>query len=368
MNLMTTLISVIVACCSLFPSSPAVTRVPNADSSNLFLDAADQDRLMLVGAGSSVPLPLYRRWADEYNGQNSSVQIGYVPMGTSEGISQLTRKVGDFGAGEAPLSAQQRNMGLLEVPVAVVAIVPIYNLPQLHEQLRLSGEVLAGIFMGEIRSWDAKEIARLNPGSVLPHLTIDVVHRPAGKGTNYVFTDFLSKASPKFRQRIGTSVSPQWPLGVPAERSSDMADFVRRTPGAIGYVELQYAVQDRIPHAAVLNRAGHFVVATAQTAASACNEVEAPSWENFSASLTNPPGNDSYPITSFTWLYLRTGDLDSKRGKALAALIDWIFGSGQKFANQLGYAELPAPLIVRAKTRLAAFQQQTGKSVVATSK
>ncbi len=361
------LIGAIVTFCLIFSSLPGVPAFRTANCADAALEA-DEDRLMLVGAGSSVPLPLYRKWADEYNGYSPAIHMGYVPMGTSDGISNLARRVGDFAAGEAPLSPQQRKMGLLEVPVAVIAIVPIYNLPQLHEQLRLSGEVLAGIFMGEIRSWDAKEIAHLNPGVSLPHIAIDVVHRPAGKGTNFVFTEFLSKTSPKFRQKIGTTVSPQWPIGVPAERSSDMADLVKQTPGAIGYVELQYAIQGKIPHTAVLNRAGHFVAASAETVAIACKEIEAPTWENFSASLTNPPGNDSYPIASFTWFYFRTGELDSKRGKALAGLLDWIFGSGQKFATQLGYAEVPPPMILKAKTKLTALQQQTGKSVFAISK
>lgn len=367
MGVMIHLIGAIVTFCLIFSLLPGVPALPTANRADTAFEA-DEDRLMLVGAGSSVPLPLYRKWSDEYNDYSPAVHMGYIPMGTSDGISQLTRRVGDFAAGEAPLSPQQRKMGLLEVPVAVIAIVPIYNLPQLHDQLRLSGEVLAAIFMGEIRSWDAREIAHLNPGVSLPHLTIDVVHRPAGKGTNYVFTEFLSKTSPRFRQKIGTTVSPHWPIGVPAERSSDMAEFVKRTPGAIGYVELQYAMQDKIPHAAVLNRAGHFVVASVESVAIACQEIEAPTWENFSASLTNPPGNDSYPIASFTWFYFRPGDLDSKRGKALAGLLDWIFGSGQKFATHLGYAEVPPPLILKAKTKLAALQQQIGKSVVAISK
>ncbi len=353
-----------ISCLILASSSEAPTLTANPIKGR----PTNEDRLMLVGSGSSVPLPLYRKWADEYNDHRPAIHMEYVPMGTSEGISHLAHNVSDFGAGEAPLSPQQRSTGLLELPVAVIAIVPIYNLPQLRERLQLSGEVLGAIFMGEIRSWDAKEIARLNPGVSLPHLTIDVVHRPAGKGTNYVFTEFLSKTSARFRQKIGTSVSPQWPIGVPAERSSDMAGLVKRTPGAIGYVELQYAVQDKIANAAVLNRAGRFVGASSATVTAACSEIEAPKWDNFSASLTNPPGTDSYPITSFTWLYLRTGELGNERGKALADLISWIFGKGQEFAGQLGYAELPAPLIMKAKTRLVDLQQQPGRSVVAATK
>jgi phosphate transport system substrate-binding protein len=348
----------ITTCCLVSVSSAQLAVSPSPLKANFLLNTADEERIMLVGAGSSVPLPLYRKWADEYNHRTSAIQMGYLPMGTTEGITHLSHSVNDFGAGEAPLTRAQRDLGLTELPVAVIAIVPIYNVPELHENLRLSGEVLAAMFMGDIKTWDAKEIARLNPGIVLPKLPIQVINRPGGKGTNYVFTEFLSKASPKFRDRIGTSVSPKWPIGVPAERSSDMADRVKRLPGAIGYVELQYAIQDKLPFGSVLNRAGHFVKASSETIIAACREVEAPRWENFSASLTNAPGETSYPITSFTWLYLRAGALQSQRGKALGDLLNWIFGNGQQFALQLGYAELPTPLIERARDRVVALQQQ----------
>jgi phosphate transport system substrate-binding protein len=320
-------------------------------------NTAAQQSVMLVGTGSSVPLPLYRRWALEYNHRGPAIQMGYLPLGTTEGIRQVSHNVGDFGAGEAPLTDEERKAGLTELPVAVIAIVPIYYVPGVHEELRFSGELLAAIFMGDVKTWDAKEIARLNPGVTLPNLRIQVVYRPKGKGTNYVFTEFLSKTSSKFRGRIGTSVSPRWPTGVPAERSSDMADMVKREPGAIGYVELQYAIQDKIPYAYVLNRAGHFVKASAETIIAACREVEAPQWEKFSASLTNAPGNDSFPITSFTWVYFRPQALHTLRGKALGDLFNWMFSYGQQFAFQLGYSELPTPLLAKTKSRVASLQR-----------
>src|SRR4029077_7919185 len=197
--------------------------------------------------------------------RGGTIQMGYLPLGTSEGIRQVSHSVGDFAAGEAPLTDEERQAGLTALPVAVIAIVPIYNVPGVPENLRFSGELLAAIFMGDVKTWDAKEIARLNPGVTLPRLPIQVVYRPGGKGTNYVFSDFLSKTSPKFRERIGTSVSPPWPTGVPAGRSSDMADMVKRQPGAIGYVELQYAIQGKLKYGAVLNRAKHYVKASIET-------------------------------------------------------------------------------------------------------
>src|SRR6204780_3091591 len=185
--------------------------------------ASAQNGVVLVGSGSSVPAPLFARWTQEYGKRNPNIQMRYLPVGTSEGIRQISHGAGDFGAGEAPLTEGERKEGgLTELPVVLIAIVPIYNLPDVQQELRLSGEVLAEIFMGEVKMWNAPQIAKLNPGITLPSLAIRVVNRPAGKGSNYVFTDFLSKASSRFRARVGVSLSPKWPVGASAERSSDM--------------------------------------------------------------------------------------------------------------------------------------------------
>ena len=262
--------------------------------------AKAQNAVVLVGSGSSVPAPLYARWTQEYGKHNSHIQMRYLPVGTSEGIKQISHGVGDFGAGEAQLTDKERKEGgLMELPVVLIGIVPIYNLPEVHQELRLSGEVLAEIFLGEIKNWNAAPIAKLNPEISLPNLGIQVVNRPAGKGSNYVFTDFLSKTSSKFRGQVGISPSPKWPVGVPAERSADMADKVKASPGSIGYVEYQYAVKGNISQVAVLNSAGKFVRASAENIAEACKAVEAPQWNNFSASLTNAPGADSFPDHQF---------------------------------------------------------------------
>src|ERR1051326_8950282 len=210
--------------------------------------AAEPQGVVLVGAGSSVPLPLYRRWADLYNQNNKTVQLQYLAMGNVEGIAQITRGVSDFGAGELPLSAEERRGGnLSELPVVLIGIVPIYNLPG-NPQLRFSGDLLAEIYLGQIKNWSDPAIKKLNPGVTLPSLPISVVYRPAGKGSNYVFTEFLSKTSARFRDQIGRTASPKWPVGQPAERSSDMADKVKSTPGTLGFVELQYADDNGIMH------------------------------------------------------------------------------------------------------------------------
>jgi phosphate transport system substrate-binding protein len=316
------------------------------------LFAAEPQGVVLVGAGSSVPLPLYRKWAELYNQNNQTVQLQYVAMGNVEGIAQISRGVSDFGAGEVPLSPEDRRAGsLTELPVVMIAIVPIYNLPGVP-QLRLSGEVLAEVYLGQIKNWNDPAIRKLNPGVNLPNMPITVVNRPAGKGSNYVFTEFLSKVSGRFRDQIGRGTSPKWPVGQPAERSSDMADKVKNTPGALGYVELQYADDNQITHASVLNPAGKFVKATAESVTAACAAVEAPSWDKLAASLTNAPGADSYPISSFTWLYVRPSARDQRRTAALIGLLNWAYADGQSIAVQEGYSQLPRQLVVKVLAKV----------------
>jgi phosphate transport system substrate-binding protein len=320
--------------------------------------ARAQDTVVLVGSGSSVPAPLYTRWAQEYGKRNPRIQMRYVALGTSEGIKQISHGSGDFGAGEVLLSSKERtDDALIELPAVLVAIVPIYNLPGVHQELRLSGEVLAGIFLGDVKTWNAPPIAKLNPDAALPNTPILVVNRPPGKGSNYVFTDFLSKTSPKFRAQIGVTPSPSWPVGTVAERSSDMADKVKGQPGSIGYVELQYAVKNNISQVAVLNAAGKFVKASSQSIGAACEAAEQPQWNSFSASLTNTSGADSFPITSFTWIYLRAKSAGSARAAELSDFLDWVYGDGQQFASQEGYAELPSPLLSALRKKVKALQR-----------
>ena len=316
-----------------------------------------QNVAVLVGSGSTVPAPLYSRMAQEYNKRNPSIQMRYVPSGTSEGIKQISQGIGDFGAGEAQLTEQERKQGsLIELPVVLIGIVPIYNLPDVHQKLRLSGEVLAEIFLGEVKMWNAPQVVRLNPEIALPNLPIQVVNRPAGKGSNYVFTDFLSKMSSKFHAQVGVTLSPKWSVGMPAERSSDMAEKVKNNPGSIGYVEYQYAGNGGISQIAVLNAAGKFVEASPETIAAACKAVEQPRWDRFSVSLTNAAGADSFPIASFSWIYLRSKSTGPARAAALGDFLDWIYTEGQRFAAQEGYSELPPPLLTEVRNRVKDLQ------------
>lgn len=319
--------------------------------------ALAQDSVSLVGAGSTVPLPLYNKWAQEFNKINHSVQMQYQPLGTSEGIKLISgskEELGktDFSAGEVLLTEKERAEGhLMELPAVIIGIVPIYNLPG-NPELKFSGDLLAQIFLGHIKTWNAPQIAKLNPRVSLPALPIKVVYRPGGKGTNYVFTDFLSKTSADFRSEIGRTASPKWPLGEPAERSSDMVDKVKNQSGAIGYVELQYALAASLAFGSVQNASGKFVKGSEQSLIAACRAAEAPDWDKFDASMTNVSGADAYAITSFTWLYLRTVSSDARRRVALVNLLNWIFSSGQQIASLQGYSQLPPKLLEKVRARV----------------
>lgn len=321
------------------------------------LGAADQSVITLVGGGSTVPLPLYKKWKEVYNKRKETFQMDYVPFGSAEGIQQVANGTSDFGAGEVLLTAEQRSKGnLVELPVAIIGIVPVYNLPGVQEELRFNGEVLAEIFLGDLKNWNDPRLAKLNPGVSLPGTPIQVIYRPGGKGTNYVFSDFLSKTSTKFHDKIGRTPSPAWPVGTAAERSSDMAQKVKDTPGSIGYVELQYVEQYRLAAGSVLNPSGKYVKATNQSIIAACRAVEGTEWDKFAVSLTNTTNAEAFPISSFTWLYVREKSTDLRRAAALSDLLTWVFGDGQRLALQEGYPGLPDQLLAKIKAKAASIQ------------
>jgi phosphate transport system substrate-binding protein len=315
------------------------------------LFAADQKTIVLVGGGSTVPGPLYKRWKEEFNKRTPRLQMDYLPFGTAEGITQIENGKSDFGAGEVALSPEERTKSdLVALPAAIISIVPIYNLPGAHQELRFSGELLAEIFLGEVKTWNDPRILKLNPGASLPDMPIQVIYRPGGKGTNYVFTDFLSKVSPKFHEKIGRTSSPHWPVGTAAERSSDMGEKVKNLQGAIGYIETQYLSEYHVGAGTVLNHSGKYVRASAETMLAAVHSVMDADWTRLAISLTNAPGEDAFPITSFTWLYLRK-PRDAQRAAALNDLLTWMFGEGQGYAAREGYPQLPEPLLAQIKAK-----------------
>ncbi len=322
------------------------------------LPADCQNAIALVGSGSNLPSPLYSHWTEEFNKLSANVQVRYMSTGTVKGIEDISRGVGDFAAGEVPMSDEQLSAAkspILQIPTVLVAIVPIYHLPGVQSGLRFSGSVLADIFLGNIKTWDDPRITENNRSLALPHLNIAVVHRTEGKGSNYIFTDFLSKVSSKWRSEIGKTPSPAWPVGTAANRGEDMMEKVKSTPGAIGYIELGFTENDKgVAVGLVQNSAGNFVSATEASIVAAYRSLEKSLPADFRASLTNASGKDAYPITSFTWLYVPVRSTELERSAALANYLEWALTTGQQSAERHGYTPLPASLApkVLAKARV----------------
>lgn len=320
--------------------------------------SAAQDKIVLVGSGSNVPLYLYEAWTREFNKQNLTIQVRYLPLGTAESIKQISHGVGDFGDGEVPLGDEQMHgLGtvLISLPAVLVGIVPVYNLPG-NPELNFSGEVLGEIYLGTVKNWQDPRIARLNPGAALPNLPVKVVHRSPGKGSNYIFTDFLSKTSAQFRGQVGKSPSPKWPLGSDAERGQDMVQMVAETPGAIGYVEADFAKVAGIGYGRVQNASGHFVPATPASIAAACAARLHSIPEDFRVDMTNAPGADSYPLTSFSWIYIPNSGGSPARRTALKGFLNWALEDGQRIAAENGYAPLPESIASRARSVVRSLQ------------
>jgi phosphate transport system substrate-binding protein len=308
---------------------------------------AGQDRVTLVATGSSLPEPLYVAWADEYHKQNPLVVIRYLPQGTGESAESILAGSGDLGGGDAPINDKQlhANASILQLPSVLIGVVIVYNLPNISGDLRLSGPVVAEIFLGKIKTWNDPAIAKLNPEMKLPAQPIQVIHRTEGKGSNYILADYLCKVSPEFLAKAGRGESPNWPVGTSAARSQDMSDRVRATQYSIGYSELNLAERASLRIARIKNSANEFVKPTEKTFANAA--LEAKISDDFRVSLTNATGKDSYPITSFTWFYVPAKAKDPSRGRAVAAYLKWIYTDGQTVAQNQGYATLPKELLAK---------------------
>lgn len=321
------------------------------------IPARCQDAVALVGSGSNLPTPLYSYWNEEFNKLNPRVQVRYLSTGTMKGIDDISRGVGDFAGGEVPMSDEQLKAAstpILQIPTVLVAIVPIYHVPGTRGALHFTGPLLAEIFLGEIKNWDDPRIKEVNPGQTLPHLAITVVHRTEGKGSNYIFTDFLSKASPKWRSQIGRTPSPAWPVGESASRGEDMMEKVVNTSGAIGYIELGFTQKsDTVGVGLVQNAGGAFVGANQASIAAAYRAYEKSIPADFRGSLTNASAKEAYPIVSFTWLYVPVRSSDPERARGVASYLEWVLGTGQLSAERHGYTPLPESLVskVLAKVR-----------------
>jgi phosphate transport system substrate-binding protein len=321
--------------------------------------ARAQSEVSLVATGSSLPEPLYLRWNDEFHKQNAQVKVRYLPEGTGASINRILAGSGDLGGGDAPIPAKQLASAptpILELPTVLIAVVVVYNVPGLQEKLRLSGPALASIYLGKITSWNDPEIAKLNPGANLPHVPIVVLHRTEGKGSSYIFSDYLSKVSPEFQAKIGRSVSPKWPVGQAIGLTPDLLQKTRSTPGAIGYTELNWALSAGLKMAAIKNAAGEFVRPSARSVEAAASALESKMENDFRVSLVDAPSKESYPIASFTWFYVPARYSDPTRGSAVKEYLDWVYTGGQKIAQQQDYATLPASILARVKAKVATIK------------
>ncbi len=308
----------------------------------------------LTGAGSTFVYPIMTKWASDYHKTNPSVQINYQSIGSGGGIRQVSEGVVDFGATDGPMSDQDlasSKVGrLLHVPVVMGADVAAYNVPGVTTDLRFTPEALADIFLGKITKWNDPEIAHANAGVKLPDTSVVVVHRSDGSGTTYIWTDYLSKISPEWNSRVGKGTSVKWPTGLGAKGNEGVAGEIRQLQGSIGYIELIYAQQNKIPFGNVRNSSGNFVKASIDSVTAAAAAAQIPA--DFRYSITNAPGNNAYPISGTVWLLIPLNSRDPNRGKQVVAFADWILGSGQEIAPSLQYAKLPDSLIMRAKQAL----------------
>jgi phosphate transport system substrate-binding protein len=306
--------------------------------------AASSSPVAINGAGATFPNPLYSKWFDEYGKAHSDVRINYQSIGSGGGIKQLSAQTVFFGASDMPMTDQQLKAApgpILHFPTVLGGVVPVYNLGD--TKLRFTGPLLAGIYLGKVKTWNDPAIAAVNPGVALPATEIAVVHRSDGSGTTFIWCDFLSKTSPEFKQTVGASTSVQWPAGVGAKGNEGVSGLVKQTPGAIGYVELIYALQNKIPFGAVQNKSGTFVTASLDSVTAAAAGVTMP--EDFRVSITNPDGKDAYPIASFTWMLFYQSPTDKQRAKTMVDFMKWALTDGQKAAAALSYAPLPKDVV-----------------------
>jgi phosphate transport system substrate-binding protein len=296
----------------------------------------------LTGAGATFPYPIYSKWFSEYASAHPGVEINYQSIGSGGGIRQITAGLVDFGATDGPATDEQlasAKTKLIHIPTVMGAVVPIFNVPGVTD-VKFSPDVLADIFLGKIAMWNDPRIAKDNPGVNLPSQKIIVVHRSDGSGTTYIFTDYLSKVSQAWSGGPGKGTSPSWPVGVGGKGNEGVAGLVRQLPGAIGYVELIYAMQNKISFGEVKNAAGNWEkasIAGVTEAAASIKELPA----DYRVSITNAPGANAYPISSFTWLLLPLKSPDPAKGKVLRDLLSWILNSGESEAAALSYAPLP---------------------------
>jgi phosphate transport system substrate-binding protein len=320
------------------------------------LFAVSAQNVLINGAGATFPAPIYTKWFDAYHKAFPTIQINYQPIGSGGGIKQVTEGTVDFGATDGPMTDDQlkeyqtkHGSPILHFPTVLGAAVPTYNIPGVAQELNFTPEALAGIFLGKITKWNDPELAKANPGVNLPAKDLIVVHRSDGSGTTYVWADYLSKVSPEWKTKVGVNTAINWPVGLGGKGNDGVAGLVKETPNSIGYVELIYAVQNKMAYGKVKNSSGAFVKADLASVTAAAAGAAKSMPEDFRVSITNAAGKDVYPISSFTWLLVPSKIQDPAKKKALKDFVNWMLGEGQNTVEALSYAKLPKEVVAMEK-------------------
>ena len=315
-------------------------------------------QLLMNGAGATFPYPIYSKWFDEYAKVDPGARFNYQSIGSGGGIRQITARTVDFGATDGPMTDEQLKAApaeLLHIPTVLGAVVTTYNLPG-SPKLRFVPDVLADVFLGKITKWNDPRITGANPGISLPDQPIVVVHRSDGSGTTYIWVDYLSKVSREWEQKVGRGTSVNWPVGLGGAKSDGVAGLIKQTPNSIGYIELTYAIQNKLAYGKVKNEAGAFVKADLATVTAAAAGAAANMPADFRVSIVNAPGKNAYPISTFTWLLIPSQIKDPAKQKSIKDFLTWMLGPGQKMAEALDYAALPSSVVAQEKNALAKVQ------------
>jgi phosphate transport system substrate-binding protein len=323
------------------------------------LMAAAEAKVLLNAAGATLPDPIYEKWFQEFAKKVPDAQINYQPIGSGGGIRQLTEGTVDFGASDMPMTNElisKMKVKPLHFPTVLGAVVPIYNIAGVNQELKFTPAALAGIFLGKIKKWDDPELKNANPGVKFPNAEITVMHRTDGSGTTFVFTDYLSKVSPAWRSTVGNNASVKWPTGVGGKGSDGVSGLVKESPNSIGYVELVYAMQNKIGYGSVQNAAGNFVKADLASVTEAAAGAAKSMPDDFRVSITNAPGKSAYPISTFTWLLIPSRIEDGAKKKIIVEFLGWMLTDGQKYAGELGYAPLPKVVAEKEQKAIARIQ------------
>jgi phosphate transport system substrate-binding protein len=323
------------------------------------LFAVSAQIVLINGAGATFPAPIYTKWFDAYHKAFPTIQINYQPIGSGGGIKQVTENTVDFGASDGPMTDDQlkeyqmkHGSAILHFPTVLGAVVPTYNIPGVTQDLNFTPEALAGIFLGKITKWNDPELVKANPGVNLPAKDLIVVHRSDGSGTTYVWADYLAKISPEWKTKVGVNTAINWPVGLGGKGNDGVAGLVKQTPDSLGYVELIYAIQNKMAYGKVKNSAGTFVKADLASVTAAAGASKAMP-EDFRVSITNASGKDVYPISSFTWLLIPSKIQDPAKKKALKDFVNWMLGDGQNMVEALSYAKLPKEVVAMEKKAMS---------------